>query len=110
MNVTVPSALVTLTLTKISTRYRYDIPGYESGGLVWCDTADVSRYKDSYLVTKGGKVLGLVYECDGEWTSQKVCDVTLPEGSTAHAFSSRLYTGETCREAVAKLALFTKEN
>lgn len=101
----VATSTVPVKLTKVAIRCRYDIAGYESGGLTWVDVLDKDRFKDGYLVEMDGKVIGLVYKHDSaEWSGQK--PATLPEGALpvgAYGFASVLYSGKTRYEAVAKI-------
>lgn len=95
----------TLKLTKMRSRTRYDIAGYESGGLPW---GEVDPDGDGYLVaTTDGKILGEVYKWDdGKWSASRLNPrVNLGEG--AWAFESTLYSAKTRTEALGKLIYWT---
>lgn len=104
VNVKVATATTTVNLSKVAVRVRYDVPGYESGGLTWADVANKDgSHKDGYLVEKDGNVLGLVYKWDdGKWTAQRV-EAGYANPGVGYAFTSSLRSAKTRTEAVAKV-------
>lgn len=90
-----------LKLAKMRSRTRYDIAGYESGGLPW---GELDPDGDGYLVsTAEGKVIGEVYKWDdGKWSASKI-NKRIDLGEGKWAFECGLYSGKTRAEALAKL-------
>lgn len=105
MMLKIPFTCMTVKLSKMESRTRYDVPGYESGGLPY---GYLSTNGAAYLVSNAkGEVLGCVEKWGNgpkPWTASRLnSTVTLDPVTEGYAFSSNLLSGKTRNEALVRL-------